>query len=389
MPSFDNTKVAFERLSNRDLLRAKWLFSLFNYKWLIKYGPGLASWSLKIGLPIKGLLRKTIFNHFCGGESISDCDKTVESLYARRVGAILDYSVEGVEDEESFDYNCEEIKRTIDKAADSDAYPFAVFKTTGIGKISIIEKVSQGEALEAEEADAFQRTKKRFESICERASEKRVPLFIDAEESWIQDCIDDLAKLMMIKYNKHEVIIFNTVQLYRKNRLPFMEDAYADGRKHSYKVGFKLVRGAYMEKERARAKEEGYPSPIQDTKADSDKDFDAAIALCVANKDITKVCVGTHNETSSQLLVDLLEKEGISKDDDRFWFAQLYGMSDNISFNLADAGYKVAKYLPYGPVKSVLPYLSRRAEENTSVAGQSGREISLVIKELKRRKVEV
>ena len=384
--SFDNTEIAFKRYSNRELKLAKLLFAMFNYKTVVEYAPPITAFALRIGIPIKGLVRATIFDHFCGGESIEDCDKAVKALYKKGIGAILDYSVEGEQDETDFIANYEEILSTIDKAAESDEYPFAVFKPTGIGRFAIYEKVNANDELSNDESAQYQNIKNRFLGLCQRAYDKKVPLFIDAEESWVQDCFDELVEEMMQKFNRDEVIVFNTVQLYRKGRIDYMEGLYQRASEAGFKVGLKLVRGAYMEKERERALEMHYPSPIQDNKADSDKDYNRAIELCFEHMSITKVCVGTHNEESTHLVAQLLAESGLEINDDRFWFAQLYGMSDHISFNLSNAGYNVAKYLPYGPIVSVLPYLSRRAQENSSVAGQSGREISLIKKELARRR---
>ena len=384
--SFENTEIAFGRYSNTDLKRAKWLFGMFNYRFIVNYAPPVTSVALKLGLPIKGLVRRTIFNHFCGGETINDCDRTVGVLHENNIGAILDYSVEGHQTVKEFEANAGEIVKAIEKASTSSAYPFAVFKPTGIGRFSIYEKVSAKIALNSEETEMYYAMKDRFNMVCRRAHELGVPLFVDAEESWIQDAIDDLVEEMMVLYNTDKSLIFNTVQLYRKGRVAYISQLYEKARVQGFKVGLKLVRGAYMEKERERAEKYGYPSPIQNNKSDCDADYDAAVKLCFEQRDITKLCMGTHNENSSTLLANLIDEADLERNDDRFWFAQLYGMSDHISFNLAHAGFNVAKYLPYGPVAAVLPYLSRRARENSSVAGQAGREIRLIRTEMARRK---
>jgi proline dehydrogenase len=303
------------------------------------------------------------------------------------VGSILDYSVEGEENSAVFDQNTEMILQTIQKANNNPIYPFAVFKTTGIVLLSVLEKSDAGVALSDHEQAEFNQAKARFEKLCRSAAENKVRLFVDAEESWIQETIDRWTEEMMEKYNKETAIVFNTLQMYRHDRLTYLETQIARAREKGYFAGFKLVRGAYMEKERERALEKGYPSPIQPNKEATDRDYNEALKLCATNADITFLCAGTHNEDSSQLLADILQEAGLPKNDPRFWFAQLFGMSDHISFNLAAEGYHVAKYLPYGPVKSVLPYLSRRAQENTSVKGQMGRELKLVQQELKRRAV--
>ncbi|MFM9944184.1 MAG: proline dehydrogenase family protein [Bacteroidia bacterium] len=337
-----------------------------------------------MGLPIKGLIKNTVFWQFCGGETIDECDEIVKTLKKNGVGSILDYSVEGDESEENFDLNVEEIKHTITKAKGKPEYPFCVFKPTGIGRMDLLAHVGEGKKLEMDELEEFYRFKKRFEDICKTAFDNDVRLFIDAEESWIQKPIDEIANEMMAKYNLTKAIVFNTVQLYRKDRFDFLKKCIEVAK--GYHLGFKLVRGAYMEKEAARALEMGYPNPIQDSKEGSDRDYNESLKLCFEHRDRVSICAGTHNEDSSMLLAKLMNTAHIEKNDPRFWFAQLYGMSDNISFNLAASGYNVAKYLPYGPIKAVMPYLGRRAKENSSMAGQMGRELAMLVQEIKRRK---
>jgi proline dehydrogenase len=383
--SFENTEVAFKHKSDADLKQAKWLFSLFKYKWIVKFGPPLTSFGLNLKLPIKGLVKKTIFRQFCGGESIQECHTTRSQLYNNNIGSILDYSVEGAEDEITFAQTTEEIKRAIRAAKQEEKFPFAVFKCTGIGGLEILEKASNG-TLSSDDDMTFVRLKDRLEDICNEAFTNQVRLLIDAEETWIQDIIDEMAMDMMRKYNKDDVWIYNTLQMYRTDRLAYLTETINVAREQNFQLGYKLVRGAYMEKERERANEMNYTSPIQPDKESTDRDFDIALTTCFDNRDVVSTCLGTHNEASSALLSELMEKENIPLNDNRFWFAQLYGMSDNISFNLAAAGYNVAKYLPYGPVQAVLPYLGRRAQENSSVAGQVGREMSLIVKELRRRR---
>jgi proline dehydrogenase len=384
---FDNTEIAFKYKSTAALQNARFLFQLFRFPWFVANGPLIASWSMGKGLPVKGLIKKFGFNHFCGGETIQECDAMAATLNRYGVGSILDYSVEGEENSAVFDQNTEMILQTIQKAKNNPIYPFAVFKTTGIVLLSVLEKSDAGVALSDYEQAEFNQAKARFEKLCRSAAENKVRLFVDAEESWIQETIDRWTEEMMEKYNKETAIVFNTLQMYRHDRLTYLETQIARAREKGYFAGFKLVRGAYMEKERERALEKGYPSPIQPNKEATDRDYNEALKLCATNADITFLCAGTHNEDSSQLLADILQEAGLPKNDPRFWFAQLFGMSDHISFNLAAEGYHVAKYLPYGPVKSVLPYLSRRAQENTSVKGQMGRELKLVEQELKRRAV--
>lgn len=382
--SFNNTEVAFAHKSNAELKKARLLFQSFNYPLLIKYGPGIAASVIEFISPVKTIIKNTLFAQFCGGESIEDCAKAISTLTANNIGTILDYSVEGEETEEVFDYTCKEVILTIVKAAeDRKNIPFSVFKITGIGRMDLLTKVNAGESINESEQAEFERIKNRFSSICKAASEHDVKLFVDAEDSWIQDVIDDLTYDAMVLYNQEKAIIFNTVQCYRTGRVAHIQRKLSE--LNCY-LGFKLVRGAYMEKERERASKMGYQSPIQPDKIGSDKEYNDAIAFCVEHIDRVSICAGTHNEESALYLVDLMEKKNIAKFHPHIYFAQLLGMSDHISFNLAHAGYNVAKYVPYGPVKAVLPYLSRRAQENSSVKGQVGRELSLISQELKRRK---
>ena len=386
--SFNNLKVAFAYKSDADLKRAYWLFRLININFLVKIGPGFTNAVLKMGLPIKPLIRATIYKHLCGGETIEQCTETINNLGKYGVGSILDYSVEGHHNESDFDHSCAEIIKTVKHASGKKNIPFSVFKVTGVGRMDLLERVSSKVLLTGAEDAEFQRLKARVESICKTAAENNVRLFIDAEETWIQDAIDNMVDDMMLKYNKEKTLIFNTVQLYRHDRVAFMKENIAKARSGNYKIGYKLVRGAYMEKERERAALNGYPSPIQPDKAACDKDYNEAIKLCIENIDMVAVCAGTHNEESSALLAKLMEEKGIANSDERIWFSQLLGMSDHISFNLANAGYCVCKYVPYGPVVSVLPYLFRRAAENTSMSGQMGRELSMITQEIERRKKE-
>lgn len=384
MVSFDNTENAFKAKTDADLNRSYWLFKLVGNPSLVKFGAKTAPIALSIGF--KGLIKNTIFKQFVGGENINDCDRTIHDLGKFNIGTILDYSVEGKESEADFDACCKETIETIHKAKQSKHIPFSVFKVTGLARFALLEKVSSGASLSDAEQAEYQRVKQRVYSICKEACDNDQPLFIDAEESWIQPAIDDLADANMALFNKLRPIVYNTFQLYRKDRLAFLKQSIEKGRKEGYQVGAKLVRGAYMEKERARAKEKGYPSPIQDTKENSDRDYNLALEECMKNISMMGLCAGTHNEQSSLFLISLLDKYNVAHNDKRVYFSQLLGMSDHISYNLALAGYNVVKYVPYGPVKEVLPYLIRRAQENTSVKGQTGRELSLIIKEKQRRK---
>jgi proline dehydrogenase len=337
-------------------------------------------------LPIKRIIRATIFKHFCGGEFIEDCEQTITKLHQFKVGSILDYSVEGKGDEAGFNLTTEEIIATIKRAKGNPAIPFCVFKPTGIASITLLEKVSLNAHLSQAELKEYQQTYERFKKICSTAAHYEVRILIDAEESWIQNAIDSIAENMMQHYNREKAIVYNTAQLYRHDRLAFLKSANQKAEEMNYFLGIKLVRGAYMEKERERASKMNYPSPIQPDKASCDRDFDDTLRFCIEHIDRIHICAGTHNEESSLLLAQLMEKKSIARNDERIWFSQLLGMSDHISFNLAHAGYNVCKYVPYGPVASVLPYLTRRVQENTSIAGQMGRELSLIIAERKRRK---
>jgi len=383
MISFDNTENAFKAKSNSDLNRSYWLFKMVGNPAIVKFGAKTAPIGLAIGF--KGLIKNTIFKQFVGGENINECDKTIAELAKFNIGTILDYSVEGKESESDFDACCKETIETIHKAKNDKHIPFSVFKVTGLARFALLEKVSANEKLTDSEIREYEKVKQRVYQISKEAFEANQPLFIDAEESWIQPAIDALADENMAKFNKDRAIVYNTFQLYRKDRLSFLKQTIAHAKANGFHVGAKLVRGAYMEKERERAIEKNYPSPIQDTKENSDRDYNLALEECVKNIDMMGLCAGTHNENSSLFLVELMKKYAISSSDKRIYFSQLLGMSDHISYNLALANYNVSKYVPYGPVKEVLPYLMRRAQENTSVKGQTGRELSLIIKEKERR----
>ncbi len=383
--SFSDTSIAFESKTNEDLKRAHLLFKAIGMNWLVQTGAPLVNMAFAMKLPISGLIRKTVFKQFCGGESIEECEATTDLLAKYHIGTILDYSVEGKEEEAVFEATCNEILHTIEKAKGNSKIPFCVFKPTGIASMALLTKISAKEQLNKEQHDELTATRDRMNRICKAARDNDVRLFIDAEESWTQDAIDALVREMMLKYNKEKAIVFNTAQLYRHDRLEFIKRCYFDAQTNNYFLGFKLVRGAYMEKERERAKEMGYNSPIYPNKKSTDKGYDDAVRFCVEHIDRIAICAGTHNESSSEMLVKLMEEKNIAKNDPRIYFSQLLGMSDHISFNLSHAGYNVVKYVPYGPVKNVLPYLIRRAQENTSVKGQTGRELSLILTEMKRR----
>lgn len=385
-PNLDNTEIAFQSKSDSDLKRANMLFKFLASPLIMLIGKYATLFALKIHLPITGLIKKTIFEQFCGGETIAECAETTQILDLYQVGTILDYSIEGKEDRSGFDATCEEILLTVETANDNPRIPFCVLKVTGICRNDLLTKISSGNPPDAEEEAEYLRLKNRLDRICTRGAETGTPIFIDAEESWMQQAIDDLVTDLMRRFNKEKAVVYNTLQMYRHDRIPHLHEAHKKAVEQGYIYGVKLVRGAYMEKERARAAEMGYPDPIQPDKEATDRDYDAGIAYCLDHIDQIAFCAGTHNEESSMLLVEEMTLRGIEKAHPHIYFAQLFGMSDHISFNLSTAGYLVAKYVPYGPVREVMPYLIRRAEENTSVAGQTGRELSLIQGELKRRK---
>ena len=386
MLSFDNTEIAFQSKSSSELKQAHWLFKMIANPRLVWIGKYATQFANAIHFPIGFFLRNNVFKQFCGGESIANCAQTTKILDQHHIGTILDYSVEGKEKEEVFEATKNEILKTIETAHNNEHIPFNVFKVSGIAQFDVLAKVNAEEQLSSKEKAEFERIKGRIDEICQASYHSGTPLFIDAEESWIQDVIDDIVTKMMEKYNKEKAIVYNTVQMYRWDRLDYLKKAVGKAKKEGYYYGIKIVRGAYMEKENDRAHEMGYKTPIQPDKQHTDDDYDASLRFCIENIDTVSVCAGSHNEDSATLLTQLLDEFGVSKDDKRVYSAQLFGMSDHISFNLANAGYNVAKYVPYGPIREVIPYLIRRAEENTSVKGQTGRELSLIKKEIKRRK---
>ena len=383
---FDDTAIAFSYKSDRELRKANFIFTVVNHPSVSRLATGAVRLGMSLHLPIKGLVKRTVFQHFCGGETIEKTDHTIQHLGEFNVKTILDYSVEGEKSEAGFDKTMEEILDTFDKATHSSHIPFCVFKVTGMAHTDLLEKISSDQTLLPEEQSAFTKVKERVGRICAKAFKLGIPVLVDAEESWIQNPIDALAYEMMTKYNRERAIVFNTCQMYRSDMLTNLREAFHHAEVHKYFLGVKLVRGAYMEKERARAALRGYADPIHGSKEATDESFNKALEFCLDNRQRVSVVCGSHNEFSNQYLTMLMRKHGMKPNDDRVWFAQLLGMSDNISFNLAKANFNVAKYVPYGPVESVMPYLLRRASENTSVAGQSSRELSLIRKELARRK---
>jgi proline dehydrogenase len=386
MIDFSNTLVAFRTRNDKELRRAFWLFKMIEHPFMVSVGKNLVKAALFLHLPVKWMIRETVYDHFCGGETMEECESKMAVMKANKVFAILDYGVEGKESEADFDHAFEVALRTIDFAKTRPEIPFTVFKPTGMGRLSLYEKVGNGKTMTAAEQAEWARVVERYDRICQKAVEAKIPLMIDAEETWMQQAADDLVLSMMRKYNREHAWVYNTLQMYRHDRMDYLKALNEMAEKEDFKVGLKIVRGAYMEKERERAEKMGYPSPIHKDKAGTDRDYDLAVDYIVAHLDRFALCAGSHNETSNQKLAELIEKEGISKSDARIYFSQLFGMSDHITFNLADHGYNVVKYLPYGPVKDVMPYLFRRADENTSVAGQTGRELMLLQAERKRRR---
>lgn len=405
--SFDNTENAFEYKSDKELKKAAFLFSSMGNATLVKLGTKLTPWMIRSGLPVKGLIRDTIFSQFVGGETLEETAAVAHKLGEYRVQVILDYGVEGGDEgEEGFDHACSEFIRVIDYAATQPNIPFMSVKVTGIARFGLLEKLDRGvgspeeggslmkryaraiEALTNREREEWDRVQQRMERICRAAADRKVGVLIDAEETWIQDPVDVLTILMMDKLNRDgRVTVYNTIQLYRHDRLSFLKDCLEAAQQRNFILGAKLVRGAYMEKERKRAAEMGYPSPIQPDKESSDRDYNRALEFCIGHLDRIALIVASHNEYSNLYAVKLLQERGLPLDHPHIHFSQLYGMSDNITFNLAKAGCAVSKYLPFGPIRDVVPYLMRRAQENSSMSGQTGRELGLIRKELKRRGV--
>lgn len=402
--SFDNTEFAFEYKSDKQLKKANFLFSSMSHPWLVNMGVRLTPWAIKTGLPINGIIRNTIFSQFVGGETLGETATVAKKLGEYKVQVILDYGVEGKEGEDNFDHACEEFIRVISYASSQPNIPFMSIKVTGFARFSLLEKLdttmtaNEGtlmkryqkaiEGLSQNEKQEWDKVQNRMMRICETAASKKVGVLVDAEETWIQDPVDALTILMMDTYNKGKVVVYNTVQLYRHDRLQFLIDSHEAAVQRDFILGTKNVRGAYMEKERRRAEEKGYPSPIQPDKESSDKDYNRALEFCIQHLDRIALIVASHNEYSNLYATELLQKNGYSFNHPHIHFSQLYGMSDNITFNLAHAGCSVSKYLPFGPIKDVVPYLMRRAQENTSVKGQTGRELGLIKKELKRRQLQ-
>ncbi len=385
MLSFENTQIAFRYKSNSDLSRARMLFGTIANPGLVKVGKSLTYFALKLNLPIAWVIKPTLYKHFVGGETLDECENTVKLLSTYKVKSILDYSVEGGKDRETMQRTLDETLRSVIHAAKHPDIPFSVFKPTAFASQRVLTLASGNSDIDSETAGDVLFFKESVARLCKTAWENDIPIMIDAEDSWYQPFVDQVVTEMMEKYNRKKAIVYNTLQMYRTDRLDFLKQSLRKAEEGNYFLGVKFVRGAYMEKERKRAAEMGYPSPIQPDRASTDRNYDEGIAFSVAHLERISVFNGSHNENSNRLLTELMQKLGLARNDSRIWFSQLYGMSDHISFNLAEEGYNVTKYIPYGPVRNILPYLIRRAEENTSIAGQTGRELSLLEQERKRR----
>lgn len=381
MVSFDNTEIAFSHKTKAELNRGYLLFKLVGSSTLVSMGKLGLRIALWLHLPINKIVRKTVFAHFCGGENIPECESTIASLHKANVFSLLDYSAEGKNTMQELDGSTKEIIAANSTGARDLRIPFSVFKPTAIFPDKLLAKKNVGGEFNKAEQRDWEQSKERMARICSTAKKNNVPILVDAEETWFQNAIDELVEEQMELHNKEKVIVFNTIQLYRKDRLAFLKTSLEKAKQNGYRLGVKLVRGAYMEKERERAEKQGYPSPIHENKAATDADYDLALQFCIDNYPTIQFVAGTHNEKSSFYLTELMHTKGIVANDENIFFSQLYGMSDNISFNLAANGYNVVKYVPYGPILEVLPYLIRRAEENTSISGQASRELSLIIKE--------
>ena len=403
--NFNNTEKAFAYKTDRDLKRARFLFSAMHFAPLVKLGTKLTPWAIKSGFPVKGIIKNTLFRQFVGGESLEETVGVADMLEKYNVQVILDYGVEGGEgNEDKYEAEANYFIKVIQFAATRKNIPFISIKITGLVSCSLLEKLdttlfttgtellrtrfnNKLEGLSQEEMGQWEQLIARTSRLCQAASDAGVGIMIDAEESWIQDAIDAVATQMMAQFNRGKVVVYNTIQLYRSDRLSFLTDTLDEAEQSGYIAGLKLVRGAYMEKERARAEKLGYPSPIQPNKESTDRDYDAAVQLCMAKNDLVSIIVASHNEKSNLLAANESASKQLPADHPHLHFSQLYGMSDNLTFNLADAGYNVSKYLPFGPVHEVIPYLMRRAQENSSVSGQTGRELELIKREFSRRKI--
>lgn len=382
----NDVAVALGRKSDAELRRMEWLFGQMNRRWLVNIGSTFTLLALRLRLPVEGIIRRTVFQQFCGGTNLDECARTAAELGKHGVLTVLDYGAEGKQCDADFDKTAGEFVRALQFAAAQPSVPIISCKVTGLTPFSLLEKISSGAPLSESDKTAYRKAFDRLDGVCAQAERSGVGLFIDAEESWIQDAIDQMTNEMMERYNRSSVVVYNTFQLYRHDRLDYLKKSYLQAQEKGYLLGAKLVRGAYMEKERARADKLSYHSPIQPNKTICDRDYDSAVVFCVQHHDKIGSCLASHNAKSTLLQVELMQQLGIAKDHPHLSFCQLYGMSDNLTFNLAKAGYRVAKYVPYGPVRDVVPYLIRRARENSATGNEVSRELQLIRKEIARRK---
>jgi len=383
---FSNTEVAFSHLTDQELRKTAWLFRLMSKPWLVKFGSGPTLWAVEKNLPfVERIVRNTVFEHFVGGATLLDSQQNTERLAAENVLTVLDYGAEGKETEQDFNYTMNENLRAIDFASRSKHIPVVSTKVTGLARFGLLERIQSAKTLSRDELNEYRNVLKRIDAICYHAAQKGVSVFIDAEDSWIQDTIDHLVWLMMRRYNRRRVVVYNTFQMYRTDRLRFLMESYDRAREAGFLLGAKLVRGAYMDKERLRAAEMGYPDPINPDKNTTDDHYNTGVRFCLDHIEHIALCNASHNAASALLQAELMEKKGIPRNHPHALFSQLFGMSDNVTFNLARAGFRVGKYVPYGQVRDVIPYLIRRAQENTSVTGDVGRELALIEQEMRRR----
>lgn len=383
---FTNTEIAFAHFSDRELKKTAWLFNLMNKPWIVKYGSALGLWAIENGLPFaEKIVKSTIFEHFVGGTTLLDSQPNIEHLAKFNTLTILDYGAEGKETETDFNYTMNENLRAVDFASRAGTIPVVSSKITGLARFGLLERIQSAQKLTREELNEYRNVLKRVDAICHHASQKGISVFFDAEESWIQDTIDHLVWLMMRRYNKKRVVVYNTFQMYRKDRLKFLFESYDRAKREGFLLGAKLVRGAYMEKEAKRAAEMGYDNPINPDKSATDDHYNTGMRFCIDHYEDIASCNASHNAESARLQAELMDKKGIPRDHPHLMFSQLFGMSDNLPFNLAAAGYRSSKYVPYGQVRDVIPYLIRRAQENTSVTGDAGRELALILQEVRRR----
>lgn len=383
---FSNTKNAYAHKDDKALKKMLWLFGLMNKHWLVGLGAKIGVPAIKMHLPfVKSIVKNTVFEHFCGGVSLLETQGTIDLLAKNKVFTILDYGAEGKQSEAEFNKTMNETIRAIQFAANTNDVPVVSSKITGLARFDLLASIQAGVPLTTETKREYRNILKRLDAICHVASQSNTGIYFDAEETWIQDTLDHLVGLMMRRYNKEKVVVSTTYQLYRTDTLQLLMDHFDKAQKHNYLLGAKLVRGAYMDKERARAAEKGYPSPIHPNKEATDDSYNSALRFCIDNYEKIALCNATHNAESNYLMAKLIAERGLDKNHPHLNFSQLYGMSDNQTFNLADAGYFVAKYVPYGPIEDVVPYLIRRAEENSSVTGDMSREYQMVLAEVKRR----